>query len=42
MAEFLADMERFIHDIATDLPPTVKVALIHACFETIHPFLNGN
>ncbi len=38
----LADMERFIHDGATSLPPTVKVALIHAQFETIHPFLDGN
>ena len=38
----LADMERFIHDTATALPPMVKVALIHAQFETIHPFLDGN
>lgn len=38
----LADMERFIHDTATDLPPMVKVAVIHAQFETIHPFLDGN
>jgi len=42
VAELLADMERFIHDAATDLPPLVKVALIHAQFETIHPFLDGN
>jgi len=40
--KLLADMERFIHDGATDLPPMVKVALIHAQFETIHPFLDGN
>lgn len=38
----LADMERFIHGAAVDLPPLVKVALIHAQFETIHPFLDGN
>lgn len=38
----LADMERFIHDTATDLPQMVKAALIHAQFETIHPFLDGN
>jgi Fic family protein len=38
----LADMERFIHDDATALPPLVRVALIHAQFETIHPFLDGN
>jgi Fic family protein len=38
----LADMERFIHDTSGELPPMVKVALIHAQFETIHPFLDGN
>ena len=38
----LADMELFIHDDGTELPPMVKVALIHAQFETIHPFLDGN
>lgn len=38
----LADMERFIHDQGTELPPMVRVALIHAQFETIHPFLDGN
>lgn len=38
----LADMERYIHDTVTDLPPLVKIALIHAQFETIHPFLDGN
>ena len=40
--QLLTDMERFIHDCAADLPPMVKVALIHAQFETIHPFLDGN
>ena len=38
----LADMERFIHDGGTELPPMVRVALVHAQFETIHPFLDGN
>ena len=42
VSALLADMERFIHASATDLPPMVKVALIHAQFETIHPFLDGN
>jgi len=42
ITSLLTDMERFIHDAATDLPPLVKVALIHAQFETIHPFLDGN
>jgi Fic family protein len=38
----LADLERFIHDRAPALPPLVRVALVHAQFETIHPFLDGN
>lgn len=40
--ELLANMERFIHSTSTDLPPLVKVALVLAQFETIHPFLDGN
>lgn len=39
--ELLADLERFIHG-ASDLPPLIRVALVHAQFETIHPFLDGN
>lgn len=38
----LADLERYIHNEATQLPPLVRVALIPAQFETIHPFLDGN
>lgn len=38
----LADMERFIHSTAPALPPLVNIALVHAQFETIHPFLDGN
>lgn len=40
--ELLADLERFIHDPAPELPPLVRVALVHVQFETIHPFLDGN
>ncbi|GIK86284.1 MAG: adenosine monophosphate-protein transferase [Betaproteobacteria bacterium] len=42
VAELLTDLERFIHAADADLPPLVRVALIHAQFETIHPFLDGN
>jgi Fic family protein len=38
----LANLEQFIHDTASDLSPLVKIALVHAQFETIHPFLDGN
>lgn len=42
VADLLTDLERFIHAADSDLPPLVRVALIHAHFETIHPFLDGN
>ena len=38
----LADLERYIHQSRPALPPLVRIALVHAQFETIHPFLDGN
>lgn len=38
----LAELERFIHANEPPLPALVGVALVHAQFETIHPFLDGN
>lgn len=37
----LGDLETFMHSTAY-LPALVKIGLIHAQFETIHPFLDGN
>jgi len=37
----LADLERYLH-APSDAPPLIRIALAHAQFETIHPFLDGN
>jgi Fic family protein len=42
LASLLGDLERFIHTNPPALPTLVKIALVHAQFETIHPFLDGN
>lgn len=41
LGELLADWERFAHE-DSELPLLVQNALLHAQFETIHPFLDGN
>ncbi|MCJ7714976.1 MAG: Fic family protein [Anaerolineales bacterium] len=37
----LSDLEKYIHS-SSDLPPLIRIGLIHCQFEAIHPFLDGN
>lgn len=41
LGELLSQFERAVHD-ESDLPPLVRIGLLHAQFETLHPFLDGN
>ncbi|MFG6431614.1 Fic family protein [Roseateles sp. LYH14W] len=38
----LGQLERFMHGSREELPLLVRCAFVHAQFETIHPFLDGN
>jgi cell filamentation protein, protein adenylyltransferase len=38
----MSDVEKFFHTKENDFPPLIKAALLHAHFETIHPFTDGN
>lgn len=42
VATLLSELEYFIHYDNSTLPPLVNIAVVHAQFETIHPFLDGN
>jgi Fic family protein len=42
MYQSLANLEYFINEHQSPMPPLVRCALVHAQFETIHPFSDGN
>ena len=42
MDEALDQWERSVHSDSASLAPLVHIGLLHAQFETIHPFLDGN
>jgi len=42
MQEAMASLEKFLHDEGVRMPLLVRTGLVHAQFETIHPFLDGN
>jgi Fic family protein len=41
LTRLLDQLEKFLH-APSDLPPVVRLALVHYQFEAIHPFLDGN
>lgn len=41
MEKAMSDLENYMYE-DDDIPALIKIALIHAQFESIHPFLDGN
>jgi len=43
VAGYMGNLEKYINDeFDDDIDPLIKAGIIHAQFETIHPFLDGN
>jgi Fic family protein len=41
LRDLLSDLEHYIHD-DDQLPPLVRIGLVHVQFESLHPYLDGN
>ncbi|WP_064610934.1 Fic family protein [Streptobacillus moniliformis] len=39
---YMSNLETYINDVNDELDELIRIAIIHAQFETIHPFLDGN
>lgn len=43
LEDYISNLEKYINgEIAQNIDPIIKIAVIHAQFESIHPFLDGN
>jgi Fic family protein len=40
--EYMSNLEKYINEPKDNLHDLIRIAIIHAQFETIHPFLDGN
>lgn len=40
--EYMSNLEKYINEPLDNLNDIIRIAIIHAQFETIHPFLDGN
>lgn len=42
VSQYMSNLEKYINDPTDNLHDLIRIAIIHAQFETIHPFLDGN